>query len=146
MLILLALLLQTPDTQSVTAPSSLEQIRRNLERVSTLSAPPTVPIFRVNITEPWLILDPPWRDDGLVPPYVHPQKPIYHHEFLESVTPEVFRGGTLFATGVPLMPAIDATRKAIARSVRSYRHDRAREQVRRDLERFLAENRAATPR
>jgi hypothetical protein len=141
MLILLAWLLQTPDTQIETTRSSLEHIRHNLDRVSTLSAPPpAVPIFRVSVTEHWLILDRPWRDDGVVPPYVHTPQPIYHHEFLAAVTPEEFRSATLYPFGVPVMPTLYAARKAIARSVRAYNQTRARERVRRDLERFLAEN------
>ncbi len=143
MLILLALLLQTDAGQQPLDVSTLEHVRRNLDRGPALlsAPPPNVPIFRVSVSERHILFARPWEDEGIVPAYVHTWARLPHHEFLAAVTPEAFRSATLYPVGVPMMPALYAAQKAIARSVRAHREKRARNAVRRDLEQFLANNR-----
>ena len=138
MLILLAVLLQA-GTQEQARDITLERVRRNLEREAALisAPPPSVPIFRVKVVERHFLLERPWHDDGVVPAYVRPPQPIYHHDFLSAVTPEAFRSATLYPTGVPVMPALAAAKKAIAGRIRSYKEQRARDRVRREIEQML---------
>jgi hypothetical protein len=141
MLLLLALLLQASSGQSTQDARTLEHIRRNLERdASTLSAPPPlVPIFRVRISERPPVLEELWQGEQPAPPYVHTPQPLYHHDFLYAVTPEAFRSATLYPIGVPMMPVVERIGRAVAGSIHSYKVQRARQQVRRDLDRLRAE-------
>jgi hypothetical protein len=141
MVLLLALLLQASSGQSTQDARTLEHVRRNLERdAATLSAPPPlVPIFRIRISERPPVLDQLWQGEQAAPPYVHTPQPIYHHDFLYAVTPEAFRAATLYPIGVPMMPAVERIGRAVAGSIHSYKEQRARQQVRRDLDRLRAE-------
>jgi hypothetical protein len=144
MLLLLALLLQTDAGQQARDVTTLEHVRRNLDRNPALlsAPPPDMPTFRVSVIERHILFERPWEDDdGIVPPYVRPWARFSHHEFLSAVTPEAFRSATLYPVGVPVMPTLYAAQKAIARSIRAHKQQRAREAVRRELEQFLANNR-----
>jgi hypothetical protein len=138
MLILLAVLLQA-GTQEQARDITLERVRRNLEREAALisAPPPSVPIFRVKVIERHVLIERPWREDGVVPPYVRPPQPIYHYDFLSAVTPEAFRSATLYPTGVPVMPALAAAKKAVAGRIRSYKEQRARDRVRSEIQEML---------
>lgn len=141
MLLLLALLLQASSGQSAQDARTLGHIRQNLERdASTLSAPPPlVPIFRIRIAGRPPVLDQLWQSEQAAPPYVHTPQPIYHHDFLYAVTPEAFRSATLYPIGVPVMPAVERIGSAVAGAIHSYKMQRARQQVRGDLDRLRAE-------
>jgi len=76
-------------------PVSLDRIRRGLESppatVTVRSSNPDLPlVFRLEIRERPLPYEHLWGQD-FVPAYVRPTRPIYHHEFLEQVTPDLFR-------------------------------------------------------
>ena len=120
--------------------AQLDRIRR------ALAEPPAItlttsrlegPVFRVTVygSKPEHSI---W--DGLfpVPSYIRPQMPIYHYEFLQQVTPEEFRAGTLYPPGVPIGPLIEALFKGVKAADGQRRKTKAREEVRRALEEFLA--------
>jgi hypothetical protein len=81
---------------------------------------------------------PVWADLSGVPPYVRPPFPSYHFEFLEQVTPEQFRAGTLYPMGIPVITAIQLLTKEIKAVNRQKQETRAREEVKKALEEFLA--------
>jgi hypothetical protein len=64
--------------------------------------------------------------------------PVYQHEFLEKVTPELFRGPTLYPVGVPVVPLVELLGKQIRTAQRKSAEGRAREEVRLALEKLLA--------
>lgn len=80
----------------------------------------------------------PWEDWSHVPTYIRPWWKVQHYEFLEQVTPVEFRTGTLYPVGVPVGPLIEWIAKKVGDSNRKSRADKARDEVRRDLEQFLA--------
>ena len=68
-----------------------------------------------------------------------PWFPSHHHEFLEQVTPEEFRGATLYSPiGIPVVQVVDFLVKDIKADNRKKREANAREEVRRALEELLA--------
>jgi hypothetical protein len=145
MLVLLAMLLQAapPERQTLDLPVSVERIRRKLEREDpTLSAPPpTVPVFRMRVTERRIPDDRLWQEDRVAPSYVRSRQPLYHYELLSMTTPEAFRSATLYPCCVPVLPAVQAVQRAVRRAVRSYAQGRAKRAVEKDLERFKAAQR-----
>ena len=81
---------------------------------------------------------PRWEAWSAVPSYIRPPMPLYHHEFLEQVTPEAFRAPTLYPVGVPVVPLLDLLGKQIRTAKRKTAEARAREEVRLALEELLA--------
>jgi hypothetical protein len=81
---------------------------------------------------------PVWEELSAVPAYVRPPFPSYHFEFLEQVTPEEFRGGTIYPVGIPIGSLIELLVKHIKVADRKRRETRAAKEVRRALEQFLA--------
>jgi hypothetical protein len=73
-----------------------------------------------------------------VPSYIRPPAPIYHYEFLQQVTPEAFRAGTLYPVGIPVVPVLEFLGKRISAAHRKAAEERAREEVRLALEQLLA--------
>lgn len=81
---------------------------------------------------------PIWQELSSVPSYIRPPMPIYHYEFLQQVTPEAFRAGTLYPVGLPIVPLLEFLGKRIRIAQRKTAEARAREEVRLALEELLA--------
>ena len=94
-------------------------------------------VFRITIraTTPG---KPIWEDWSHVPSYIRPWWKAQHYEFLEQVTPEEFRTGTLYPVGVPIGPLIEWIAKKMGDANRKSNANKARDEARRDLELFLA--------
>ena len=142
MLFVLALCLQLqaaeiPRPQEL-LPANLERIRRALEgpAVDVVKAP-DLPVFRVYVREHPLPIQKPWTDDTLRPLYVRTRAPQYHHEFLESVTPEEFRAATLYPIGVDVLTVIDAAIEAMRNAMRERAEAKARQMVEQELQVLL---------
>jgi hypothetical protein len=117
--LLMALLLcaQTRD-QAQAAPAqapeaapavSLERIRRGLESppatASVPSDPNLPPIFRLEVRERPLPYEHLWQGDW-TSAHVRPVRGLTHHEFLEQVTPDIFRGTAMYPC-CPVLPAVN---------------------------------------
>ena len=81
---------------------------------------------------------PMWEDWSHVPSYIRPWWKLQHYEFLEQVTPEQFRTGTLYPVGYPVGPIVEWLGKRIGERNRRTRAGKAHDEVRGDLEQFLA--------
>ena len=120
--------------------AKLERIRRALAEppaITVTSAPREGPVFRVTILGPKSDR-PVWEERSAVPSYIRPSMPIYQYEFLQKVTPELFRGATLHPVGVPMVPLLESLRKQIGTALRKSAEARAREELRLALEQLLA--------
>jgi hypothetical protein len=129
MFLLLTLLLQAPppveQPRQITSPASLERIKRELERpgLNLTIPPPEIARFRVHVAERPQPFADLWKDRSTVPPYVRPQQPLGHYEFLRQVTPLEFRAGTLYPCCVDVVPVLDAVQdrvKGAGRGVRLF--------------------------
>jgi hypothetical protein len=115
LVIALLLQVQAPSTQAQPAEAtSLDRIRQALESppatVSVRSSSPDLPlVFRLEIRERPLPYEHLWRKT-LVPAYVRPTRPLYHHEFLLQVTPELFRA-TAVHPCCDVLPLLNKLRK-----------------------------------
>jgi hypothetical protein len=104
------------------APAALERIRRALEGPDLeIVDDGDRQVFRIYIRERSLPAQLPWTDDTPRPEYVQTRFPLFHHEFLESVTPEEFRAGTLYPIGIDVISVVNAAMKAM----RKRAHQRA---------------------
>ena len=120
------------------APPNLERIRHGLERPPVdVVKDSDLPVFRVYVHEHPLPIQKPWTDDTLRPLYVRTRAPEYHHEFLERVTPEEFRAGTLYPIGVDVLQVINAAIDAIRHAMRERAEAKAREMVQEELKLLL---------
>jgi hypothetical protein len=121
--------------------AKLERIRKALAEtpatVVTSPSPSDGPVFRVTIHGPKPDR-PMWEVWSAVPSYIRPPMKLHHHQFLEQVTPEAFRAQTLYPLGVPVVPLVELFGKQIRTGLRNAAEARAREEVRRALEDFLA--------
>ena len=99
LLLTLWLGVQAPTTPAAPdpLPVSLERIRRGLDgppdpfaRLTVTEGLPSV--FFVKVEEELLDYERLWREATMVPTYVRPTRNLYQHEFLGSVTPDIFRG------------------------------------------------------
>lgn len=90
---------------ATTDDPSLAKVRERLYR-NTFTMPPladTGTTFRVSIEAWQRPAKDLWTEKTTVAAYVRPTFPIYHHEFLMQVTPELFRSATVHPTGVPVI-------------------------------------------
>ncbi len=91
-------------------PAQIERIRKALIETQAITvAPPTRAedsVFRVTVhgRKPER---PLWEGWSATPSYVRPWHQSYHHEFLERVTPEEFRGATLYPIGIPVVQVVE---------------------------------------
>jgi hypothetical protein len=124
--LLMALLLcaQTRD-QAQAAPAqapepapavSLERIRRGLESppatVTLPSSDPNLPpIFRLEVRERPLPYEHLWQGDW-VSAHIRPIRGLTHHEFVEQVTPDLFRSTVMYPC-CDVLPAINFLRKRL---------------------------------
>jgi hypothetical protein len=85
-------------------PISVDRIQRALATPEPDKAVKIPTVFRVTVEgRPRdLFVLAPWdpANDTLVPLWVRPKMPIYHFEFLQMVTPEAFRSGTLYGANL----------------------------------------------
>ncbi len=125
--LLMALLLCTQDpAQAQAAPAqaaeppadvSLERIRRGLESppatVTVRSSDPNLPpIFRLEVRERPLPYKHLWQGD-FASAHVRPIRGLTHHEFLEQVTPDLFRGTAMYPCCGNVLPAINLLLKTL---------------------------------
>jgi len=123
--------------------ANMERIRRQLAETPAIVVPPSLPrdglVFRgtAHGRKPDT---PAWADRSGVPPYVRAPFPSYHFQFLQQVTPEEFRAGTLYpgAIGLPIGTLIDLLVRDVKLAHRKRQETRAREEVRKALEELLA--------
>ena len=154
-ILLVGLILQAPAGADPPAPPpasadqrdpSLDRIRARLADPPLISPPPATPfpsrtsgrpLFQVRtdgLMPPW-----DWLDDGTsIPDYIRPTLPPTHHEFLLSVTPEMFRGVAVHPYGVPVLSIGRALAKATRAARRRSREAHAREEVQEALAAFEA--------
>ncbi len=139
LVVLTLMLAQEPPADAADA-AKMERIRKALaETPAIVVASPATgdgAVFRMTIRE--LKLDRPVLDPRpAVPSYVRP--PMRgSHELLEQTTPEAFRAQTLYPLGVPVLTLVDLVGKQIKTAQKKKAEARAREEVRRALEEFLA--------
>jgi len=102
---------QAPPPPAEPAPVvSLERIRRGLEEppstVTVLSSDPTLPpIFRMDIKERPLPYEFLW-EGNYASAHVRPVRGLTHHEFLEQVTPDLFRATSMYPC-CPVLPVLN---------------------------------------
>jgi hypothetical protein len=140
--LILLLGIQTPGTAAqpaeVAPATSLERVRRGLERppstIMIQSTDPSMPpIFRMEIRDLPLPYDHLWERDG-VPSYVRPTRGLYHHEFLDQVTPDFFRATSVYPC-CPVLPVVDFIRGKL-RKTSSGGESKARLEVKKALKEF----------
>ena len=143
--VVLTLLLgiQTPVTAAQPAEAapatSLERIRQGLEQppatITIQSADPNLPpIFRMEIRDRPLPYDHLWTRDW-VPSYVRPTRGLYHHEFLDQVTPDFFRATSVYPC-CPVLPVVNFLRGTLGKTS-SGGESKAKREVKKALKEFL---------
>ena len=142
----IALLLQAQAPEATPPPAtSLDRIRRGLDTppasVTVASSNPDLPtIFRLEIRARPLPYEHLW-DQGSVPSYVRPTRPLYHHEFLEQVTPDLFRATSMY----PCCPVLPLLAKLVRSGPNKEAEAKARLEVKKELQQLLeARKRAAS--
>ena len=139
-LFLTLVLAQAPHAETAD-PAQIERIRQALAEAPAIAVQPATraegTVFRMTVQgrKPG---QPVWADRSGVPPYVRTFFHSYHHEFLEQVTPEFFRGATLYPNGIPVVSVIEFLAKAITLANRKRQEANAKEEVRQALAELLA--------
>jgi hypothetical protein len=141
----LALAFMLGQTLPAEAPdaANLERIRRGLAESPGVEVSAPLPregvVFRMTVhgRKPD---QPIWADKSGVPPYIRSVFPSYHFEFLQQVTNEDFRSGTLYpgALGLPIVTLTELMVKGVKTVHRKNQESRAREEVKKAMEAFLA--------
>ena len=116
---------------------SLDRIRRGLEEppstVTVLSTDPTLPpVFRMEIKERPQPYEHLWQGD-FVSAHVRPVRGLTHHEFLEQVTPDLFRATSMYPC-CPVLPVINLLAKKL--KTRERDQARARAEVKQALKEY----------
>ena len=122
-------------------PVSLERIRRQLQRPdATIPSDHSRsrPLFRVEVIDQVPRYEFQWMDRSLTPSYVRPARGLVHHEFLQQVTPELFRGTALHPC-CDVLPLVRLAGRSVGRVKRSIDETRARKEVRDAVAEFLRE-------
>jgi hypothetical protein len=139
--VLLALMLAQTLPAEAAETAQLARIRKALAEAPAITVLP-VPraegtMFRITVfgRKP---VRPLWVDWSAVPSYVRPFAPPYHYEFLLQVTPEEFRSGTLYPSGIPVVAVVEFLAKQVKGANRKRQEANAREEVRKALEELLA--------
>ena len=121
--------------------AKMERIRKALAETPAIvvtSPPPREgPVFRVTVYGPKPDR-PIWETWSTVPSWIRPPMKLYHHEFLERVTPQALRARILYPVGVPVVPLLDLVGKQVMSAQRKRAEAQAREAVRRALEELVA--------
>jgi hypothetical protein len=132
------------DSAQAAAPApavSLERIRQALESppatVTVESTNPNLPpIFRLEIRDRALAYEHLWEQNW-VPSYVRPSRGLYHHEFLEQVTPDLFRATSMYPC-CPVLPIVNFIRGKLGKTGPE-KESNARSEVKQALAEFLAQ-------
>jgi len=134
---------QAPDTNP-----DLDHIRLLLDTPSPLrsAVETTPPTFRASVTEDRVDIGQFWGERDAVSPLVRPSGGPWHHEFVNMVTPDEFKGyGGIFTNGEKAALATQAMGsallfeylpRAISGAVTETRQRAARREVRSALEEF----------
>jgi hypothetical protein len=119
---------------------SFERIRRGLADASSVISDTSseIPRFRLLIEQYVIDLGVPWDAADLVPDYIRPPRGLYHHEFLDTVTPDEFKSGMLFPGVDVLGPAT-----SLVNSLKSAHRRRQQEKIRKQIEEELRQLEAA---
>jgi hypothetical protein len=140
-LVMSLLLLQMQAAEPAPPPAtSLDRIRKGLETpvatVTVESSNPDVPlIFRLEVRERPLPYEHLWQGDA-VSAHVRPVRGLTHHEFLEQVTPDLFRSTSMYPC-CPVLPLLAKLRKT---GPDKNAEAKARLQVKKELQELLESN------
>jgi hypothetical protein len=86
-----------------------------------------------------------WEEPDVLPSDVRSARPLYHREFLEMVTPEGFRGGTLYP-GLDVFPLMQALAGEVRQANRRRREEAIRRRIREELRHIIeAQTKARVP-
>jgi hypothetical protein len=136
--------------QAPADPAELERIKRSLEtptplRDAVVEAPPT---FRVSVSQEGVDIRRFWGEPDAVAGWVHPSGGPWHHEFVNMVTPDEFKGyGAIFTNSEKALIARQQMVSAlvfkylpvaIARTKKALTERAAKAEVQRDLAAFYA--------
>lgn len=141
-MLLVGVLLFVTGQDVANSDRALERIREALAKppLIDLSQRPkeTPPTFRVRI-EGWRPRDPngPPEPDRRPSAFVRSWGPTYHNDFLTTVAPRHNRGPS-FGVGIDVIPMIMAASRAVSAQVRKVREQRAKREVQKAYEEFLA--------
>jgi hypothetical protein len=136
--------------------ADLERIRQRLDVPSplrdTVGAAPT---FRTSVTEPRIDIQQFWGELDAVSPWVRPSGGPWHHEFVNMVTPDAFKGyGAIFTNGEKAGLAVQGMLSAlafkylpgaIAGAVKQTRERAAKREVEQALEEFYVTHPGTRP-
>ena len=137
----IGILLVVTAQEAGTSDSSLKRVREALARPPAIDVAQrpteTPPKFRVRIEglRPRDLNDPPV--DKRPSSYVPTPGPKSHLDFLTAVAPAT-HSGQGFGIGIDVIPLIVSASKAVSTQVRKYRQHRARREVQKEIEQFLA--------
>lgn len=138
-------------------PAALARIKRALEAPTPLGdtvvdAPPT---FRASVSEEGIDISKFWGEPDAVAAWVHPRGGPWHHEFVNMVTPDEFKGyGAIFDNATKASLAASEMGSALAwkyvpvlikKALHGARNANAKEEVRRELATFYALHPEARP-
>jgi hypothetical protein len=154
-----ALLAPVPARAQTPVPvTNVDHVRQQLDTPSPLRdtvemTPP--PTFRVSVSEDRVDISRFWGAPDAVSPMVRPSGGPWHHEYVNMVTPDEFKGyGAIFTNGEKAALASQAMMSAlmfqylpnaIAKAVTATRERAARTEVRLALEEFYAVHPEARP-
>ena len=94
-------------------------------------------IFYVMVEEALIDSERLWANGTLVPVYVRPTRNLYQHEFLDAVTPEMFRS-TAKHPCCDIVPLLGAAAKKISGAYRKSSESKARREVREAIKAYEA--------
>jgi hypothetical protein len=142
--ILIGILLIVTAQEAGTSDSSLKRIREAVARPPAIDLAQrptdTPPKFRVRIEglRPRDLSDPP-AVDRRPSSYVPVPGPASHRDFLTTVAPmPTPQGGQGVGIGIDVIPMIMAASRAVSAQIRKYQQYRARREVQKEIEQFLA--------
>ena len=139
--------------------AALERIKRRLEplaplRDAAIDAPPT---FRVSVSQEGIDITKFWGEPDAVGANVHAPGGPWHHEYVNMVTPDEFRGwgytaivdnatmAKVAASSMASMLAIQYVPRVIKSGLRRSSRRLAKEEVQRELAEFYAMHPEARP-
>ena len=134
--------------QAAEANPDIDRIRQQLDTPSPLrdAVETTPPTFRTSVTEDRVDIGRFWGEPDAVSPRVRPSGGPWHHEFVNMVTPDEFKGyGGMFTNGEKATLATQAMGpallfeylpRAIAGAITDTRQRSARREVQSALEQF----------
>ena len=139
---MIGILLVVTAQEAGASDSSLKRIREAVARPPAIDVSQrpteTPPTFKVKIEglRPRDLSDRP-QVDRRPSSYAPVSGPASHRDFLTTVAPTP-QSGQGFGVGIDVIPLIAAASKAVSGQIRKYREHRARREVQKDIEEFLA--------